>query len=364
MIFNAWFFKTIPGSGVIGSTTLGRRPRSIPEGYPFSGLKETPHEGDWGVIPGLVEAEYDDSKSVDYAVRALVKKRDKPFFLACGIFRPHLPWYAPKKYFDLYPLEKIKLPERVEDDLQGAPPQGVKLSAARRNEFLNIKKQGKWKEGVRAYLASISFADAQLGRLLDALGKSSHAENTIIVFWSDHGWHLGEKNHWHKSTLWEEATRIPFMISVPGLTKGGARCGRPVDTLCVFPTLIELCGLKPRKDLDGVSIVPLLKKPEVKWDLPAVTEYKRGQCAVRSERFRYIRYSDGTEELYDHSEDPNEWNNLAEKKPYRKIMDELGRSIPKKFAPDAPSKGAYQFDHKTYAWTHKKTGKITQGAKK
>ena len=154
------------------------------------------------------------------------------------------------------------------------------------------------------------------------------------------------------------------MISVPGLTKGGARCGRPVDTLCVFPTLIELCGLKPRKDLDGVSIVPLLKKPEVKWDLPAVTEYKRGQCAVRSERFRYIRYSDGTEELYDHSEDPNEWNNLAEKKPYRKIMDELGRSIPKKFAPDAPSKGAYQFDHKTYAWTHKKTGKITQGAKK
>ena len=113
-----------------------------------------------------------------------------------------------------------------------------------------------------------------------------------------------------------------------------------------------------------MSIVPLLKNPETKWDLPAVTEYKRGQCAVRSERFRYIRYSDGTEELYDHSKDPNEWTNLAEKKSYRKVMDELGRSIPKKFAPDAPSKGAYQFDPKTYAWTQKKTGKITQGAKK
>ena len=229
---------------------------------------------------------------------------------------------------------------------------------------MNIKKHGKWRDGIRAYLASISFADAQLGRLLDALEKSAHADNMIIVFWSDHGWHLGEKNHWHKSTLWEEATRIPFMISVPGLTKGGARCSRPVDTLCVFPTLIELCGLKPRKDLDGTSIVPLLKHPEKTWGLPAVTEFKRGQCAVRSERFRYIRYSDGTEELDDHSEDPNEWTNLAEKKPYRKIMDELGRSIPKKFAPDAPSKGAYQFDHKTYAWTHKKKGKITQGAKK
>ena len=211
-------------------------------------------------------------------MRALGKKRDQPFFLACGIFRPHLPWYAPKKYFDLYPLEKIKLPERIEGDLHDVPSQGVKLSAARRNEFLNIKKQGKWKDGVRSYLASISFADAQLGRLLDALEKSAHADNVIIVFWSDHGWHLGEKNHWHKSTLWEEATRIPFMISVPGLTKGGTRCNRPVDTLCVFPTLVELCGLKPRKDLEGVSIVPLLKNPEATWDLPAVTEYKRGNA--------------------------------------------------------------------------------------
>ena len=339
-------------------------PEKYPKGYPFSGLKGTPHEGDWGVIPGLAEAEYDDSKSVDYAVRALGKKRDNPFFLACGIFRPHLPWYAPKKYFDLYPLEKIKLPKITEGDLQDVPPQGLKLSAARRNEFLNIKKHGKWKEGIRAYLASISFADAQLGRLLDALEKSAHADHTIIVFWSDHGWHLGEKNHWHKSTLWEEATRIPFLFSVPGLTKGGTRCSRPVDTLCVYPTLIELCGLKPRKDLDGTSIVPLLKNPETTWDLPAVTEFKRGQCAVRSERFRYIRYSDGTEELYDHSKDPNEWTNLAGEVSYRKVMDELGRSIPKEFAPDAPSKGAYQFDHKAYAWTHKKTGKITHGAKK
>ena len=316
------------------------------------------------MIPGLAEAEYDDSKSVDYAVRALGKNYAKPFFLACGIFRPHLPWYAPKKYFDLYPLEKIKLPKITEGDLQDVPSQGIKLSAARRKEFVNIKKQGKWKEGIRAYLASISFADAQLGRLLDAFENSAHAESTIIVFLSDHGWHLGEKNHWHKSTLWEESTRIPFMFSAPGVTRGATRCARSVDTLCVFPTLIELCGLKPKRELDGVSIVPLLKNPEMKWDLPALTESKRGQCAVRSERFRYIRYSDGTEELYDHYKDPNEWTNLSTKQSYRKVMDELVRWIPNEFAPDAPSKEAYRFDHKTYIWTHNKTGNITEGSKK
>ena len=332
-----------------------------PKGYPFSGLSGTAHEGDWGVIPDLEESECDDSRTVDYVVRTLDQKREKPFFLACGIFRPHLPWYAPRKYFDLYPIHEIQLPELNGKDLLDVPLQGIQLSSARRNEFQNIKKQGKWKEAIQAYLASISFADAQLGRVLTALEESVYADDTIIVLWSDHGWHLGEKNHWHKSTLWEEATRIPFMVFVPGMTKGGTRCQRPVDLLCVYPTLIELCGLKPRRALDGVSIVPLLKNPEIEWKIPAVTEFKRGQCAVRSERFRYIRYSDGTEELYDHLKDSNEWMNLAGKKCYRKIIDELGRSIPKKFAPNAPSKSAYRFDHKTYTWVHKKTGKVTYG---
>ena len=332
-----------------------------PQGYPFSGLPGTPHEGDWGIIPGLNEDEYDDSRTVDYVVNSLIAKHDKPFFLACGIFRPHLPWYAPGKYFEMYPLEGILLPEVPEDDLHDVPREGRKLSASRRADFIRIKEQGKWKEAIQAYLACISFADAQLGRVLDALEGSPYRENTIIVFWSDHGWHLGEKNHWHKSTLWEEATRIPFIMVVPGITRGATRCKQPVDTLCVYPTLLELCGIEPKEDLDGVSIVPLLKDPVSKWDTPAVTEFRRGQCSVRSGRYRYIRYSDGTSELYDHLRDPNEWNNLSGAK-YHAIIKELSRFIPARFAPEAPSKKAYDFDPKTYTWIHRKTGRKTHGA--
>ena len=331
-----------------------------PDGYPFSGLKGTPHEGDWGIIPGLKEEAYDDSKTVDYVVGELGKKQDKPFFLACGIFRPHLPWYAPRKYFDLYPLDKIVLPEVIEGDLSDVPEQGKQLAAARRGDFQRIRKNGKWKEAVRAYLACISFADAQLGRVLDALEASSYRQNTIIVFWSDHGWHLGEKNHWHKSTLWEEATRIPLMMVVPGVTVAGKRCSKPIDTLCLYPTLIELCQLAPVNGLDGISIVPLLRNPSMEWVVPAVTEFRRGQCAVRSQRYRYIRYSDGTSELYDHSRDSGERFNLSGKE-YQDVINSLARFIPESFAPDAPSKSAYDFDPNSYAWIHRKTGKITRG---
>ena len=333
------------------------KPVPYPKGYPFSGLRGTPHEGDWGVIPDLAEANFDDAKSVDYAINVLAKKHDRPFFLACGIFRPHLPWYAPKRFFDLYPLEKIRLPDLLAKDLADVPAEGRALAARRRGEFENIKKHDKWKEGIRAYLASISFADAQLGRLLDALEQGAHQQNTIVVFWSDHGWHLGEKNHWHKSTLWEEATRIPLLIAAPGVTKSGTTCTRSVDTLSIYPTLLELCGLKPAVDLDGTSIVPLLKNQAAPWTIPAITEFQRGQCAVRSERYRYIRYSDGTEELYDHANDPNEWTNLACDARHRPVIEQLAPWIPKQFAPNAPSKSAYRFDHKTYTWTPKNSKK-------
>ena len=325
-------------------------PVPFPKDYPFSGLRGTPHEGDWGVIPGLLEAEYDDAVTVDYAIDVLGKKHDRPFFLACGIFRPHLPWYTPKRFFDLYPLESIRLPKTPAEDLDDVPAEGQVLSAKRRAEFLNIKQHGKWKEAIRAYLASISFADAQLGRLLDALEQSPHQRNTIIVFWSDHGWHLGEKNHWHKSTLWEEATRIPFIISAPGVTRAGTVCERSVDTLSIYPTLLELCGIMPTPDLDGTSIVSLLKDPARQWTIPAITEFQRGQCAVRSERYRYIRYRDGTEELYDHAKDPNEWTNLAGVAEYKSVIQKHAPWISKQFAPNAPLKNAYRFDPNTYTW--------------
>jgi arylsulfatase A-like enzyme len=338
-------------------------PIAYPAGYPFSGLKGTPHEGDWGIIPDLDEASYDDARTVDYVVGELGREQNKPFFLACGIFRPHLPWYAPRKYFEMYPLDQIVLPQVMGGDLSDVPREGKQLAASRRGDFENIRKGGKWKEAVRAYLACISFADAQLGRVLDALQASDYRQNTIIVFWSDHGWHLGEKNHWHKSTLWEEATRIPFMMRVPGVTEAGTRCKRPIDTLCLYPTLMELCQLDPVQGLDGVSIVPLLRDPLMEWDVPAVTEFRRGQCAVRSERYRYIRYSDGTSELYDHSRDPGEWNNLSGKQ-YKEVINSLARFIPESFAPDAPSKNAYNFDPDSYSWIHRKTGLRTSGQNK
>ena len=330
------------------------KPTPNPKGYPFSGMTGTPHEGDWGVIPGLAEADYDDANTVDYAIEVLGRKQDRPFFLACGIFRPHLPWYAPQRFFDLYPLADIRLPKTRANDLEDIPAEGRALSARRRNEFLHIKKHGKWKEAIRAYLASISFADAQLGRVLDALEQSPHHRNTIIVFWSDHGWHLGEKNHWHKSTLWEEATRIPFLISAPGVTLDNTRCSLPVDTLSIYPTLLELCGLKPVAGLDGPSLVSLLKNPEGPWATPAITEFQRGQCAVRTDRYRYIRYADGTEELYDHMRDPQEWTNIAGVEASRPVIAELAQWIPKHFAPNAPSKKAYHFDPHTYGWTLRK----------
>ena len=336
------------------------KPTKNPAGYPFSGMPRIPHEGDWGTIPGLDEGKYDDSKTVDYVISELGKPHRKPFFLACGIFRPHLPWYAPKKYFDLYPIEDIVIPDVLKDDLDDVPEEGKKLAASRRGDFIRIKEQGKWKEAIQAYLACISFADAQLGRLLDAMKKSKYSNNTIIVFWSDHGWHLGEKNHWHKSTLWEEATRIPFIMSVPGITEGGTDCKRPIDTLCIYPTLLELCKIKPANELDGVSIVPLLKNPEIPWDIPAVSEFGRGQCTVRSERYRYIRYSDGTSELYDHSRDPKEWNNLSGEK-YHDVIKTLERFIPDNFAPNAPSKNTYDFDPYSYTWIDKKNGKEIHG---
>jgi choline-sulfatase len=331
-----------------------------PKGFPLSGVKGLPHENDWGSLPDKTEGDYDDAKTVDFAIEYLRRKHRAPFFLACGIFRPHLPWYVPKKYFDLYPLDKIKLPEVRDDDLDDIPKEGLALSKARRGDLKKITSADKRTHAVQAYLASISFADAQFGRLLDTLIKSPHADNTIIVFWSDHGWHLGEKQHWHKMTLWEEATRVPFLIAAPGVAKAGGRCDRPVSLIDIYPTLIDLCGLKPKGELDGQSLMSLLRDPNGKRERPAITAYHRGQCAVRSQRWRYIRYSDGGRELYDHDNDPNEWTNLASRASSKAIIADLDRWIPKQFAANAPSKGAYRFDPETYSWVHKKTGKKTQ----
>lgn len=196
--------------------------------------------------------------------------------------------------------------------------------------------------------------------MLDALDKSEHIDNTIIVFWSDHGWHLGEKNHWHKMTLWEEATRVPFYFCGPGVAKA-KKCGRAVSLIDIYPTLIDLCGLDEKNGLDGRSLQPLLRDPAIEWNYPAIIEYKRGQCAVRDKRWRYIRYSNGDEELYDHSKDPREWENLANNKKYGKVKAGLAKWVTKDWSQGVPSKGAFKFDYKEYTWEHKNTGTKIDG---
>ena len=332
--------------------------RPFPTRFPFSGVQGLGHENDWGSL-GIAEHAYDDALTVDYAVRFLRQNHDAPFFLACGLFRPHLPWYVPQRFFDRYPLNKIVLPRVFADDLDDLPTQGLKFAKARRSDFETIRKAGKWKHAVRAYLASITCADERLGRVLDALDQSPYAQQTIVVLWSDHGWHLGEKQHWHKTTLWEEATRVPLIICAPGIQPGV--CDRPVSLIDVYPTLNELSGLNAIEAHDGVSLVPLLQNPRAEWQRPAVIEFKRGNAAVRSQRYRYIRYRDGGEELYDHQSDPHEWHNLAVLQEHQGTKRKLAAWLPKTWAEAAATKGAFRFDPQAFTWTHKKTGKVTYG---
>ena len=308
-------------------------PQPEPAKLPASGIPNKAHF-DWGPVEAD-DKDMGDWKIAEWASEYLSKKHDKPFFLAPGFIRPHLPWYAPKKYFDMYDVNKIAMPQVKEDDLDDVPPVGRHF-ATRSGDHKVVLEFGQWRKAVQGYLACISFTDACVGKVLDALDAGPNAKETVIVLWSDHGWHLGEKLHWRKFALWEEATRNPFMMVVPGVTKAGGRCERTVDYMSIYPTLIEVCGLTPKEGLQGVSIMPLLKDPKAKWDRPALTTYERGNHSIRSERWRYIRYHDGTEELYDHSNDGLEWNNLASKPEMAKIKTELAKWLPKVDAPDAP----------------------------
>jgi choline-sulfatase len=337
-------------------------PQPTPEGFPFSGVTLYSPEVDWGVLK-KPERAFDDARTVDYAIRFLSRRHDRPFFLAVGVFRPHMPWYTPQAYVDRYPLERVVLPETPADDLEDVPAAGRRLALAKSADLEKVRKRGLWQAAVRAYLASITFADAQIGRLLDALDRASCARTTVVVLWSDHGWHLGEKGHWHKRTLWEEATRVPLIIVAPGHGKPGQRCDRAVSLVDLFPTLAELCGLAPLDVTDGTSLVPLVDHPAGKRSAPAIIQHGLNSCAVRSDRYRYIRYADGSEELYDHTQDPNEWTNLAGMAAMRKVVVRLAGQIPSRWAAPAPPKKAYVFDPRSYRWTVKATGAVIEGGR-
>src|SRR5437016_2817367 len=245
---------------------------------------------------------------VQYGIDQLQKKREKPLFVAVGLHKPHLPWNVPRKYFDMHPLEKIELPPYREDDLDDLPPAGVRM-ARPEADHARILKAGRWKDAIQGYLAAISYCDVMVGRLMDAFDKSPYRDNTIICFWGDHGWTLGEKHHWRKFALWEEATRAPLIWIAPGVTQPNSRCDRTVDFMSIYPTLTDLCGIPTPSHVQGKSIRSLLADPKSPWDQPALTTYKYMNHAVRSEAFRYIRYADGGEEFYDERKDPYEWTN-------------------------------------------------------
>lgn len=282
---------------------------------------------DWGPVDAK-PSEMGDYKATDWAIDQLkTAPADKPLFLALGYIKPHLPWYVPREYFDRFPLADIQLPLTKENDLDDVPAPGKKMAGAD-GDHASVLKGDQWKKGVQAYLATTSFLDDQVGRLLDGLDQSPRKDKTIIVWWTDHGWHLGEKEHWRKFALWEEATRTSMAIIAPGVTTAGTRCPAPVDYMNLYPTVCELTGLPVPEHVKGASLMPLLKDPAAKWDGVAVCTHGKGNHAVCDDNWRYIRYADGSEELYDHSKDPNEWTNLAGEVGMSEIKTRLASAIP------------------------------------
>ena len=317
-----------------------QRPVSLPRGGPWQYV-----ETDWGPLD-VTDREFGGDWSVsEWIGEQLKKKHDRPFFLACGIYRPHEPWFVPKKYFEPFPLEEIKLPPGYKiDDLDDLPNEGKRRGPNR--YFAHIRKHTQWKQAIQGYLASIAFADAMVGRVLDALDAGPNRNNTIVVLWSDHGWHLGEKQHWQKFTAWRVCTRVPLMVRVPkdtiGLksgTKPGTVCDQPVNLLSLFPTLIDLAALPRKESNNAPSLLPLLKDANARWDHVAVTHLNRpGNYSISERNWRYIHYANGGEELYHIKQDPFEWTNLAQRQKHVDKLKSFRMKAPTNFAKYVPAK--------------------------
>ena len=310
--------------------------------YPPKKFVETPSPMkavDWGIFPGD-DREQADWKIADLAIAQLRDApKDKPFFIAAGFRLPHVPCFASQKWFDLYPEDKLELPPVLSDDRKDVPDFAWYLHwklPEPRLSWLEQKKQ--FAPLVRAYLASTSFMDSQVGRLLDALKASGRLENTIVVLWSDHGWHIGEKAITGKNTLWERSTRVPLIFAGPGVARGVSH--EPAELLDIYPTLVAAAGLPARDGLEGHSLVPQLRDADAKREWPAITTHNPDNHTVRSTKWRYIRYADGSEELYDMIGDANEWTNLARDPRHAAVKAELAKWLPARSAVHAPGSAA------------------------
>ena len=324
-------------AGSFGS--FGPRPKKKLSPFPGHPL------WDWGAYPERDEA-MPDFKIAAYGVEQLSKEHDKPLFLATGFYRPHVPQYAPQKWFDLYPTATLKLPEVCKNDLDDLSKYAINITRLKHVAPTHqwVLQNNEWKPLVRSYLACVSFVDAQVGKVLKALEGSRYADNTFVVLYGDHGFHLGEKERWAKRSLWEESTRVPLIVAGPGVAKG-RKCAKPVELLDVYPTLLELTGLKADPKLEGQSMVPLLKNPDADWPHMARTSFGPGNYSIRSERYRYIHYHDGSEEFYDLSVDPHEWKNQIKSPDLAATIEKHRAHLPKKHHPIL---GKGSTGHKSY----------------
>lgn len=282
---------------------------------------------DWGAFPEN-DSLMPDHASATWAIERLNKKYDKPFFLAIGFLRPHVPLYVPQKWFDLHPLEGIHVAPYLSEDLNDIPEVGLQLNDLPMMPSTKWAiENDEWKKIIQAYLACVSFVDYELGRVLEALKNNEYAENTVIVLWSDHGYRLGEKGTFAKQALWEPATKAPLLFSAPGFPKGKV-IDSPAEMLSIYPTLLDLCRLPDYKILEGKSLVKTMISHQKDEEAFAISTYGQNNHGVKAHGYRYIRYEDGTEELYNHKTDPNEWTNLSDNPEYNNEKKLLYQYIP------------------------------------
>ncbi len=292
---------------------------------------------DWGAFPENND-EMADFQLAKKAADVLHEEFDRPFFLSVGFFRPHVPLFVPPQWFALYNETTLSLPSNPISDLEDVPKNFLNINSyAVAPTHAEVVKYAKQRSLTQAYLASISFVDHCVGVVLDALESGPHADNTVVVLWSDHGFHLGEKQHWAKRTLWEESTRVPLLFAGPGIQSGDG-CGEPASLLDIYPTLVEYCKLPANSHLEGLSLVPQLADPATPRGRPAITSSYFGNHSIRSRDWRLVAYRDGAKELYDHRTDPNEFNNLANDRESQGTLQSLMKWLPEQAAPEFKSK--------------------------
>jgi arylsulfatase A-like enzyme len=312
---------------------------------------------EWGTVPNDKEEALVDTIWTNWTVSKLKENHDKPFFLAMGLYAPHYPNYCPQKYFDLYDPAEIELPPYKDDDLEDLPPTIRKLRTNRKNlHHKGLVELDAIGDAIHGYLACISYADAMIGRVLDALDASPYADNTIVVLWSDHGYHHGEKGQWGKHTLWERTSNVPFIWAGPGIAKG-KNTDVTVSLIDMYPTFVELCDLAtPNQKLEGESIAATLAAPDSADDRTVYLPYMTpGKYALINRNWRYIHWQDG-DELYDLKADPNEWTNLANDPRYTKVKAQLEKLAPTEFAPLAISLQVHRhlvYEDETFHWQAK-----------